>query len=156
MFKDKILYLACFGFATGVLWRSFTYVGFKTIFLFGLIYISLILFFSLILKKNWDIFISFFIIAFLFGILRFHLADVQPPAAFESQVNKSVSVSALIVDEPAKKASQVKLIVETNTEIEANAGTKTSTKLSVETLITGIKVNTTTKIDAETSAKTLS
>ena len=115
MFKDKILYLACFGFATGVLWRSFTYVGFKTIFLFGLIYIFLILFFSLILKKNWDIFISVFIIAFLFGILRFHLADVQPPAAFESQVNKSVSVSALIVDEPAKNASQVKLIIETET-----------------------------------------
>src|ERR1035437_3243317 len=115
MSKDKILYLACFGFAIGVLWRSFAHVNFKTIFLIGLIYIFIILFSSFILKKNLDILISVFMLAFVLGILRFNIADVQPPAAFESQVNKSVSVSALIVDEPTKNASQVKLIIETET-----------------------------------------
>ena len=100
MSKDRILYLACFGFGAGVLLRSFLRVDFRAMLFIGLIYIFLILFFGLILKKNWDILVSIFMMAFLLGILRFHLADVQAPAVFEAQVNKNVSFSALIVDEP--------------------------------------------------------
>jgi competence protein ComEC len=121
MSKDRILYLACFGFGAGVLLRSFLRVDFRAMLFIGLIYIFLILFFGLIFKKKWDILISIFMLAFLLGILRFHLADVQAPAVFETQVNKNVSFSALIVDEPSKNASQVKLIVETNGEIYSKA-----------------------------------
>jgi competence protein ComEC len=147
MLKDRILYLACFGFGAGVLLRSFLHIDFRAMLFIGLIYIFLILFFGLILKKNWDILISIFMLAFLLGILRFHLADVQAPAVFEAQVNKNVSFSALIVDEPAKNASQVKLIAETNSGIETNTGTKTNTETGEGTSSTGI--------EASTSAKTL-
>jgi competence protein ComEC len=133
---DKFLYLACFGFGAGVLLRSFVHVDLKQTFFICLIYISLILFCTFILKKNLDALISIFVLAFLFGILRFQMADVQPPASFESQVNKTISFSALIVDEPANNASQVKLIVETDGEIEENTTTKVGAKTSVKTLDT--------------------
>ena len=157
MSKDKFLYLACFGFATGVLWRSFARISLETIIFIGLTYVLLVLLFPLILKKNklkknrlkenWDVLISVFVLALLLGILRFHLADVQAPAAIEAQVNKNVSFPALIVDEPAKNTSQVKLIAETNSGIEMNFKSHTNVRTNAETPKTGIVVFT--KIDRE-------
>ncbi len=115
MLRDRILYLACFGFGAGVLWRSFLHVDAYTVLCIGLVYIFFI-FLCLVLKNNWDVFISVFVLAFLFGILRFHVADKPAPAVFETHVGKSVSVSGLIVDEPAKSENDVKLILETNAE----------------------------------------
>jgi competence protein ComEC len=136
--KDKILYSACFGFGAGVLLRSFVHVDLKQTLFIGLIYISLILFFSFILKKNLDAIISVFVLAFMVGILRFQLADVSPPAAFEAQVAKNVSFSALIVDEPAKNASQVKLIVETDSAPNVETS-KTSTETLDTSAVTQVK-----------------
>src|SRR3989344_2233344 len=121
MTRSNIFYLTCFGFAIGILWRSFFQVGFQTIFFFGVLYILIILFALLILKKNWEIFISIFLIAFLFGIVRFQLADTPPSQIFEAEIGKEVSVSGLIVDEPSQSENESKFTLKTNTH-EANTG----------------------------------
>jgi len=132
MLKDRVLYLGCFGFATGVLLRSFVRVDLGGIVFIGLVYIFLIFLSPIIVKKNHDVSISIFALAFLLGILRFHIADVPPPAAFEAQAGKNVSISALIVDEPAKNGDKVKLIVET--------GDETGAKIDIKGPKTGIVV----------------
>ncbi len=116
MARNTLFYLVCFGFAAGVLWRSFLRVDWHTVVFIGLLYIFLILFFSIIVKRNLDVFISVFVLAFLFGILRFHMADTPAPQVFEAHVGQNVSVSGIIVDEPAKSESDVKLTLETNME----------------------------------------
>jgi len=123
--RDKLFYLACFGFAAGVLWRSFLRVDWRIALFVGLIYVFLVLF-SVVSKKsgrdeggpfsNWDVFVSVFAIAFLAGVLRFHVADVPAPQIFEAHVGQSVPISGLIVDEPAISESEVKFTLETNAE----------------------------------------
>ncbi len=116
---DKIFYSACLGFSAGVLWRSLARLDLIDVICIGSIYLLLVFLFSIILKKDWDILISVFTIALVLGIARFQIADIQPPAIFEDQVNKTVSFSAMIVDEPARNASQTKLILETNGSLES-------------------------------------
>ncbi len=112
--RNRIFYVASFGFVAGVLWRSFLTFNFYAALLIGAGCVFLILFFS-ISKRTRGIFISVFALAFSFGILRFHLADAPAPAMFETRVGQNVYVSGIIADEPAKSESDVKLILETNT-----------------------------------------
>ncbi|GEM_PF-71854 len=118
---DKIFYLTCFAFAAGVLWRSFVHIDLKDVIFTGTAYLLLVLI-SFILKKDWSVYASIMAIALLVGIARFDMADVQPPAFFENQTNKTISLQAMIVDEPARNASQTKLIVETKSSSAANVG----------------------------------
>ena len=113
--QDRIFYAVCFGFTLGVLLRSFVSVNvFTTLFIF-LISIALTLFFSFISKNKWGIIAGIFILAFSFGILRFHAVDGPAPVLFESQVGERVSFSGEIVDEPDIRENNQKLTVETGT-----------------------------------------
>lgn len=118
--KNKIFYLACLGFSLGVLWRSFFHVNFYVV-------VFLILFFSLIARKNWEIIILVVLLAFSIGVLRFHLADGPAPEVFEKQINQKISLSGIIIDEPVKSENNIKLLVET----KDNAG-KTKILLSTK------------------------
>jgi len=110
--QDRIFFTSCFGFVLGVLLRSFFFLDFYLVILFGVLAIVLILFFTLISKNNWGIIFGVFILTFSFGILRFHMVDVSAPSIFESQVGQKVSFSGKIIDEPTITENNQKLTVE--------------------------------------------
>lgn len=111
--RDRIFYAICFGFVFGVFLRSFVFVGFYVAVLFGVISCALILFFTLISKNKWGIIASIFVLAFCFGIFKFHTADVPLLDIFESQVGQKVSLSGIIADEPDIRENNQKLVVTT-------------------------------------------
>ena len=111
--RDRIFYSICFGFIFGVLLRSFFFINFYLIILFGVISFALFLFFTLISKNKWGVVISIFVLAFLSGIFRFHMVDIPAPNIFEIQVGKEVSFSGVITDEPDIRENNQKLTIET-------------------------------------------
>ena len=90
--RDKIFYTLCFGFLFGVLLRSFISVNLYLIILIAIISLALLLFFSLISKNKWGIIFLVFILAFCFGIFRFHMVDAPPMGVFESKYGEKVKV----------------------------------------------------------------
>jgi len=109
--RDRIFYSIVLGFILGVLLRTFVFLDLYVALLFSVISFFLILFFNLISKNRWGIIAGVFILAFSFGILRFHLADKPAPEFFESQVGQKVNFSGEIVDEPDIRESGQKLEV---------------------------------------------
>ncbi|MEI8174437.1 MAG: ComEC/Rec2 family competence protein [bacterium] len=110
--QDKVFYSICFGFIFGVFLRSFLFIDFYLVILLGFISFALFLFFSLISKNKWGIIASVFILAFCFGIFRFHMVDVSPPSTFESEVGQKFSFVGEIIDEPDVRENNQKLIIE--------------------------------------------
>lgn len=76
-------------------------------------------------SNSWGIIASIFILAFSFGIFRFHLVDKPTPVIFESQVGQKVSLSGEVIDEPDTRENNIKLTTEVNRE-----GVKTKILLS--------------------------
>jgi competence protein ComEC len=139
--RDRVFYTICFGFLFGVLLCSFVFVNLYFILLLSLISLALVLFFTLISKNNWGIIFSVFILAFSFGIFRFHTVDVPPPDFFESKVGQKVSFSGEIVDEPSIKENSQQLTVLLN-----DRG-RTSGSLDVRPFTTEILISTGLDID---------
>ena len=111
--QGRIFYTACFGFVLGVLLRSFLFVNpYFSVFLL-IVFFALLFFFILISKNKWGIIASIFFLAFSFGIIRFHIADVLKPQSFEQYVGKETSFSGKIVDEPDVRENNQKLIIKT-------------------------------------------
>ena len=111
---SKIFYSACLGFGIGVAWASLLPFIFPAYFLITAGCFFLILSILTIFKKNLVIIFSIFALTFFLGVLRFNLAQKPPPENFERQVGKIISLSGLIIDEPAKSESGVKLTLETD------------------------------------------
>ncbi len=109
--RDRIFYSICFGFLFGILLRSFSFVSLYFVTLFGVISLALLLLFTLAQKNYWGIIASVFILAFCFGIFRFHTVDVPPPSVIESQVGQKVSFSGEIIDEPSIRQNDQQLTV---------------------------------------------
>src|SRR3989339_344032 len=109
--RDKVFYIICFGFLFGILWRSLIFINVYFTILFSVIATALILFFSLVSKNKWGILTSVFILAFSFGIFRFHSVDVPAPSVFKSQVGQKVNFSGEIIDEPSLKENNQQLTV---------------------------------------------
>ncbi|MCE9548927.1 competence protein ComEC family protein [Candidatus Nomurabacteria bacterium] len=110
--RDRVFYAICFGFAIGVFIRSFLSLNLYLIILLGIISFFLILFFVLVSRDNLGIIFSVFVLLFSLGVLRFHMADKSAPVVFESQVNKKVMFSGIIIDDPDKRENNQKLTVE--------------------------------------------
>lgn len=108
---DRIFYTICFGFILGVLLRSFLLLNFYFIGLISILGLAFLLFFSLVSKNKWGILFSIFIFTFCLGVLRFQLADKPMPIFLEVQVGEQVSLSGIIVDEPAIRENNQKLVV---------------------------------------------
>src|SRR3989344_4307017 len=100
--QDRIFYAACFGFATGVLIRSFVFVNPFLILLFGLVAFGI-----LIARNKWAVILTVFLLSFSLGIFRFHLADKKVPEI------SGESFTGIIVDEPDIRENNQKLTVET-------------------------------------------
>jgi len=104
--QDRIFFAVCFGFAVGVLLRSFVVVDF-----YFSIFVLVLSFFILLLshftKLKWGIISAVFIFTFSLGILRFHLADKKVPEI------RGENFTGIIVDEPDIRESNQKLTVET-------------------------------------------
>lgn len=111
--RDRIFYATCFGFILGVLLRSFLLINFYFAVLLGVISFALFLFYTLISKNKLGIIFSIFVLAFSFGIFRFHLADKPAPYLFESQIGQKVSFSGIVIDEPDIREDNQKLTLET-------------------------------------------
>ena len=146
--RDRVFYTICFGFLFGVLLRSFIFVNIYFVVLSGIISFSLLIFFVLIAKSDWaclrrqGILVSIFVLAFSFGIFRFHQVDVPTPNVFESRVNQKIFLSGEIVDEPSIKENNQQLIVETQagkdkTEILLTTGLETDYKYGDEINFSG-------------------
>ena len=110
--RDKIFYTICFGFLLGIFLRSFLSLDLYLVVSFGVIALALLLFCTAISKNKWGILFSVFILAFCFGIFRFHLADKPAPEVFENQVGQKVSFSGEIIDEPSIRQNDQQLTVE--------------------------------------------
>lgn len=116
--RDRVFYVVCFGFLFGVLLRSFIFVNLYFTILFLVISLALFLFFSLISKNKClpagrqGVLVSIFVLAFCFGIFRFHMVDVPNPIVFESRVGQKVSFSGEIIDEPNIKENNQQLVIE--------------------------------------------
>src|SRR3990167_4247721 len=104
--QDRIFFAVCFGFAVGVLLRSFVVVDF-----YFSIFVLVLSFFILLLshftKLKWGIISAVFIFTFSLGILRFHLADKKVPEI------RGENFTGIIVDEPDIREGNQKLTVET-------------------------------------------
>ncbi|HAS81071.1 MAG: internalization-related competence protein ComEC/Rec2 protein [Candidatus Nomurabacteria bacterium GW2011_GWE1_32_28] len=110
--QDKVFYASCFGFIFGVLLRSFVFVDLYLVILFMLIALAIILFYSLISKNKWGIFVGIFILVFSLGIFRFNMVDVSAPAVFESSLGQKAFFSGEIIDEPSIGDTNQKFSVE--------------------------------------------
>jgi competence protein ComEC len=119
--KDRIFYAICFGFIFGVLLRSLIFINIFTAALLGVISMALFLFFlaspkhsegGSVSKHNWGIIASIFVLAFSFGIFRFHIVDKPAPYVFESEVGQKAALSGIIVDEPDTRETNQKLTIE--------------------------------------------
>src|SRR3989338_4821165 len=100
--QDRIFYAVCFGFATGVLIRSFVFVNPFLILLFGLVAFGI-----LIARNKWAVILTVFLLSFSLGIFRFHLADKKVPEI------RGENFTGIIVDEPDIREGNQKLTVET-------------------------------------------
>jgi len=143
--QDRIFYAICFGFIFGVLLRSFLAVNLYFTILLGGVSFALFLFFALISKNKWGIITSVFVLAFSFGILRFHIADKPAPMVFESQVGQKVNLSGEIIDEPDTRENNIKLTAEVDIQ-----GAKTKILISNsldEDLKYGDKINFSGKLE---------
>src|SRR3989344_7315628 len=109
--RDKIFYAICFGFASGVLLRSFIFIDFYFAILFGMVAFALFVFFTFASKSRWGIVACIFVLAFSLGILRFHIADVPPPQSLENKVDQKIFLTGKIADEPDMRESNQKLTV---------------------------------------------
>lgn len=128
--RDRIFYIACFGFLFGVLLRSFVFVNLYLIILFGIIALALLLFFTLISKDNLGILFSILILTICFGVFRFHMADQPAPT--------HVSLNGVIIDEPSIGENNQKLIVQTpETKVLITAGLDTEYKYGEAINFTG-------------------
>ncbi|HEY4502878.1 MAG TPA: ComEC/Rec2 family competence protein [Candidatus Paceibacterota bacterium] len=108
--QDRIFYSICFGFAVGVLVRSFVFVNFYFAVFF--LFIALILtLFSYFTKLKWGVIASFFILMFSLGIIRFHMVDTPAPHTFESQAGERVELRGEIVDAPDIRENNQKLTI---------------------------------------------
>ncbi|MCE9585384.1 competence protein ComEC family protein [Candidatus Nomurabacteria bacterium] len=141
--RDKIFYLLCFGFAFGILLRSLVEINLYFALFLGLISVFLFIFFNLISKNNIGILVSIFIIAFSFGIFRFHIADKPAPYVFESQLGKKVALHGEIIDEPDGRENNVKLTIKADdngykTKILLSAGLDEDYKYGDEINFSGI------------------
>src|SRR3989338_2505631 len=116
--RDRVFYAICFGFVLGVLLRSFLYVNIFLLGLLTLLAFFLFLFLIFISKNKWGVIFTVFILAFSFGIFRFHVVDIPAPYFFERQVGEMVSLSGIIVDEPDIRENNQKLTIETRIEDE--------------------------------------
>ena len=110
--QDKIFYVSCFGFISGVFLRSFLSLDLYFTILIGLIALFCILFFYFISKDKLGIIISVFILTFCFGIFRFNMVDVSASIIFESNIGQKAIFSGKIIDEPNVAETNQKLIVE--------------------------------------------
>jgi competence protein ComEC len=121
--RDKVFYAICFGFLAGVLVRSFWLIDFSLTLLLGIISIILIIYFLFFSKnkrspsgKFW-LFISFFLLSFSFGLVRFEMADKIPELPVDSLTGQIVGLGAKanfsgkIIDEPEKKENSQRLTV---------------------------------------------
>lgn len=105
--QDRAFYSSCFGFIFGILLRSLVHVDIFVVLLVAFLAGASVLIF----KNKLAVLVGVFVVAFLFGVLRFDLADKVAPASLEEKVGESVSLSGLIVDEPDMRETNQKLTV---------------------------------------------
>ncbi|MEO5635151.1 MAG: ComEC/Rec2 family competence protein [Candidatus Paceibacterota bacterium] len=115
--QDRIFYLSCFGFASGVLLRSLLVLNIFYVLLLLLIFTALLLFFIFISRNNIGIIFSVFILLFCLGVLRFNSVNKSYPASFENTLGESFSLGGEIVDEPDIRENNQKLTIETKKEV---------------------------------------
>src|SRR3989344_6256220 len=117
--QDRIFYSVCFGFAFGVLLRSFIFVNFYFIILLAVIACALFLFFSFVSKNSWGVIASVFILVFSLGIMRFHMVDSSvsnSAGILADRVGQKVTFTGEIVDDPDIREVNQKLIIEVERE----------------------------------------
>jgi len=117
--RDRLFFAGCFGFATGVLLRSFLEINFYTALFFGTIALAILIlsiFYSRVLPANafgirrWQagnsIIYSIFIIFLALGVFRFHVSDKPAPEIPDT------SFTGIVAAEPDIRENNQKLTVD--------------------------------------------
>jgi len=110
--RDKIFYLSIFGFILGVFLRTFLFINLYFVFLWVIISIFVLLFFTLLSFNKIGVLSAIFLLMFSLGVLRFHFVDKGATIYIENQVGQKVSLSGKIIDEPDIRENNQKLTVE--------------------------------------------
>jgi competence protein ComEC len=110
--KDKIFYLACFGFIVGVFLHSFVFINIHILSFCFLIFLSMCIFF-VILKNKQAIFLFTFLLLLLVGILRFNQFEKRSELIFQNYLEKEVVFTGIVSSEPEIKDSSQRIIVQT-------------------------------------------
>ena len=113
--QDRIFHSLVFGFLGGVLFHSFIFIDFYTILFLILLSFILLLSFSFVVKNKLCILVGIFILAFSFGAMRFHRADISAQKAENtmlSNVGQMTRLSGIVIDEPDLRENNKKLTVE--------------------------------------------
>ncbi len=135
--QDKIFYAMGFGFLMGVLWRSFLLVDFYFAVVIAII-AAAVVFLFLIFKNKWGLVAGLFILMFALGVLRFEAADNPPPHILEQQVEKQITLTGIISDEPSIRENNQHLVVAlSETKILVIAGFEQSYAYGEEIRFTG-------------------
>lgn len=116
--QDKIFYISCLGFVSGVLLRSYISVNIFYIYFILLISVFLIIFFTILSKNiNKNIFaiiFAVFVLTFSLGVWRFHARDeayMNAEQVLQSMVDQKVVLAGIVVDDPIENNKNTKLIV---------------------------------------------
>ncbi len=109
--KNNIFIVIILCFAGGVVLRSFLNINF--IFSFFLLFLSFIFLLLWLFLRQKNVFLAMVVLSsFAFGILRFNIADLNNGTPIlESNINKTVTMDGIIVDEPDSRENNTQLTV---------------------------------------------
>ena len=114
--KDRVLYSIVFGFAAGILFRSFIVLQFLVI--IGIFFCSLLFFIIAILlrKQGYLVLLVLFTLSASLGMFRFHISDLSHgDPSFVPLVGKSVTFTGRIIEDPDVRENSTKILVEADT-----------------------------------------
>jgi competence protein ComEC len=134
--NGKIFYITIAGLVTGILISSYGWTGFS-LFLLMLITSLVIFYFGLRLvsdkKRQQNIFwLALFILCLGLGILRFTVGQTRPNEDLSSLIGEKVTLSGLVLSEPAVNDNTQKIILTVNNVIHDQATTSVSGQVLVQ------------------------
>lgn len=127
--QDRIFYSICFGFIFGVFLGSSYGVDFYWNLLVAFLSIVSVIFFYIVSRNKWGMIASFFILFISFGIFYFNYFNDKPvPVFLEQQVESTVSLQGIIIDDIEEREAGLRLVVKV-VEQEERAKVLVSTDL---------------------------
>jgi len=110
--QDRIFYSISFGFIFGVFLGSSFGFDFYWNLLVAFLSVVSVIFFYIVSRNKWGMIASFFILFLSFGIFYFNYFNDKPvPVFLERQVESTVSLQGIIIDDIEEREAGLRLVV---------------------------------------------